>query len=46
MHRPHDLTDLTDISVGTDIGDHAYYADRTRAANDLHGLGAFPITNE
>jgi unsaturated rhamnogalacturonyl hydrolase len=39
-------TDLTDISVGTNVGDYAYYAGRTRATNDFHGLGAFLIMNE
>ncbi|SED47677.1 glycoside hydrolase family 105 protein [Streptomyces sp. PAN_FS17] len=39
-------TQLTDISVGTNVGDYAYYAARTRATNDFHGLGAFLIMNE
>ncbi|MFE6938498.1 glycoside hydrolase family 88/105 protein [Streptomyces chartreusis] len=39
-------TELTDISVGTNVGDYAYYAARTRATNDFHGLGAFLIMNE
>ncbi|MFE5814216.1 glycoside hydrolase family 105 protein [Streptomyces sp. NPDC056479] len=43
---PDGRTDLTDISVGTNVGDYAYYAARTRATNDLHGLGAFLIMNE
>ncbi|MGW1169978.1 glycoside hydrolase family 88/105 protein [Streptomyces sp. NPDC002550] len=37
---------LADISVGTDVGDYAYYVGRTRATNDFHGLGAFLIMNE
>jgi unsaturated rhamnogalacturonyl hydrolase len=40
------LTELTDISVGTNVGDYAYYIARTRATNDFHGLGAFLIMNE
>ncbi|WP_369393121.1 glycoside hydrolase family 105 protein [Streptomyces sp. CG1] len=39
-------TNLADISVGTDVGDYAYYVGRTRAVNDFHGLGAFLIMNE
>ncbi|MEV5872803.1 glycoside hydrolase family 88 protein [Streptomyces sp. NPDC052101] len=39
-------TDLAGISVGTDVGDYAYYVGRTRATDDFHGLGAFLIMNE
>ncbi|MFH9966256.1 glycoside hydrolase family 105 protein [Streptomyces mirabilis] len=39
-------TNLTDISIGTNVGDYAYYVARDRATNDFHGLGAFLITNE
>ncbi|MFJ1968466.1 glycoside hydrolase family 105 protein [Streptomyces sp. NPDC087903] len=39
-------TELADISVGTNVGDYAYYAARSRATNDFHGLGAFLIMNE
>ncbi|MFE7170630.1 glycoside hydrolase family 105 protein [Streptomyces sp. NPDC057616] len=39
-------TELADISIGTNVGDYAYYAARTRATNDFHGLGAFLIMNE
>lgn len=39
-------TNLTDISIGTNVGDYAYYAGRTRATNDQHGLGSFLIMNE
>ncbi|KOV62265.1 glycoside hydrolase family 88/105 protein [Streptomyces sp. MMG1121] len=39
-------TDLADISVGTNVGDYAYYIARTRATNDFHGLGAFLVMNE
>ncbi|MDX3746300.1 glycoside hydrolase family 88 protein [Streptomyces sp. AK08-02] len=39
-------TELADISVGTNVGDYAYYVARTRATNDFHGLGAFLIMNE
>ncbi|SEG84645.1 unsaturated rhamnogalacturonyl hydrolase [Actinacidiphila yanglinensis] len=40
------LTYLTNISVGTDVGDYAYYVDRTQATNDMHGLGAFLYFSE
>jgi unsaturated rhamnogalacturonyl hydrolase len=40
------LTNLTDISIGTNVGDLAFYLARPRATNDLHGLGAFLIMNE
>ncbi|MGW5937961.1 glycoside hydrolase family 88/105 protein [Streptomyces celluloflavus] len=39
-------TNLTGITVGTNVGDYAYYIDRTRATNDFHGLGAFLIMSE
>jgi alpha-L-fucosidase len=39
-------TNLKDISIGTNVGDYAYYAGRERATNDFHGLGAFLIMNE
>jgi unsaturated rhamnogalacturonyl hydrolase len=39
-------TNLADISVGTNVGDYAFYAARPRATNDFHGLGAFLIMNE
>ncbi|MEV4446864.1 MULTISPECIES: glycoside hydrolase family 88/105 protein [Streptomyces] len=39
-------TNLTDISIGTNVGDYAYYIARDRATNDFHGLGAFLIMNE
>ncbi|MGW2649277.1 glycoside hydrolase family 88/105 protein [Streptomyces sp. NPDC001393] len=39
-------TNLADISVGTNVGDYAYYVGRPRATNDFHGLGAFLIMNE
>lgn len=39
-------TNLTDISIGTNVGNYAYYVARTRATNDFHGLGAFLIMNE
>jgi rhamnogalacturonyl hydrolase YesR len=35
------LTYLTNISVGTNVGEYAYYIARTQATNDFHGLGAF-----
>ncbi|MFJ2770956.1 glycoside hydrolase family 105 protein [Streptomyces sp. NPDC087300] len=39
-------TNLAEISVGTNVGDYAYYTGRERATNDFHGLGAFLIMNE
>ncbi|MEV6415560.1 glycoside hydrolase family 88 protein [Kribbella sp. NPDC051718] len=39
-------TNLKDISIGTNVGDYAYYIARDRATNDRHGLGAFLIMNE
>jgi unsaturated rhamnogalacturonyl hydrolase len=39
-------TNLTNISIGTNVGDYAYYVGRTEATNDFHGLGAFLIMNE
>jgi unsaturated rhamnogalacturonyl hydrolase len=40
-------TNITDICVGTNVSDsYAFYVGRTRATNDLHGLGAFLIMNE
>ncbi|MDT7787026.1 MAG: unsaturated rhamnogalacturonyl hydrolase [Pseudonocardiales bacterium] len=39
-------TAIADISVGTSVGDEAYYLRRARAVNDFHGLGAFLIMNE
>jgi unsaturated rhamnogalacturonyl hydrolase len=40
------LTNLKTISIGTNVGDYAYYIARTQATNDFHGLGAFLIMNE
>ncbi|MEU9793702.1 glycoside hydrolase family 88 protein [Streptomyces sparsogenes] len=40
------LTDIADISEGTNVGDLAYYLGRKRNTNDLHGLGAFLVMNE
>lgn len=40
------LTNLATISVGTNVGDYAYYIARTQATNDFHGLGSFLIMNE
>ncbi|WP_202806668.1 glycoside hydrolase family 88 protein [Kribbella catacumbae] len=39
-------TNLKDISIGTNVGDYAYYMAREQATNDRHGLGAFLIMNE
>jgi unsaturated rhamnogalacturonyl hydrolase len=40
------LTYLTRISVGTNVGDYAYYIGRPQATNDFHGLGAFLLFAE
>jgi unsaturated rhamnogalacturonyl hydrolase len=40
------LTNLTEICIGTNVGDLAFYYARPRAVNDQHGLGAFLIMNE
>jgi unsaturated rhamnogalacturonyl hydrolase len=39
-------THVKNICVGTNVGNAAYYFGRTRATDDLHGLGAFVIMNE
>lgn len=39
-------TNLTQICIGTNVGDYPFYIDRPRATNDFHGLGAFLIMNE
>jgi unsaturated rhamnogalacturonyl hydrolase len=40
------LTNLTNISIGTNVGNYAYYVGRPQATNDFHGLGSFLIMNE
>ncbi len=40
------LTNITDISEGTNVGGLSYYLNRPRNTNDFHGLGAFLIMNE
>ncbi|MCP2249193.1 glycoside hydrolase family 88/105 protein [Lentzea aerocolonigenes] len=40
------LTNIKDISEGTNVGDADYYYARPRNTNDFHGLGAFLIMNE
>jgi unsaturated rhamnogalacturonyl hydrolase len=41
------LTNIGDVVVGTNVsGSESYYLRRTRATNDLHGLGAFLIMQE
>lgn len=40
------LTNLTNISEGTNVSDINYYFARKRNANDFHGIGAFLIMNE
>ena len=37
---------LTDICVGTNVGNYSFYIARPRATNDFHGLGSFMIMNE
>ncbi|MCP3804765.1 glycoside hydrolase family 88 protein [Allokutzneria sp. A3M-2-11 16] len=44
--NPDGLTDVRDISEGTNVGDASYYFNRKRNTNDLHGLGAFLIMSE
>jgi unsaturated rhamnogalacturonyl hydrolase len=39
-------THVKNICVGTNVGNASYYYGRTRATDDLHGLGAFIIMNE
>ncbi|MFE7117401.1 glycoside hydrolase family 105 protein [Streptomyces sp. NPDC057654] len=39
-------TELSGISVGTNVGDYAFYVQRPRVTNDFHGLGAFLIMYE
>lgn len=43
---PDGLTNLIDISEGTNVSDLAYYFARKRNENDFHGIGAFLIMNE
>ncbi|HZR29502.1 MAG TPA: glycoside hydrolase family 88 protein [Terriglobales bacterium] len=40
------MTNLTQICIGTNVGDLAFYLARPRATNDFHGLGSFLIMNE
>ncbi|GAA2837011.1 glycoside hydrolase family 88/105 protein [Crossiella cryophila] len=40
------LTNIYDISEGTNVGDLNYYYARKRNTNDLHGLGAFLLMQE
>jgi unsaturated rhamnogalacturonyl hydrolase len=40
------LTNIKNISEGTNVGDTAYYYARKRNTNDFHGLGAVLIMNE
>lgn len=40
------LTDISDISEGTNVADLPYYYGRKRPVNDFHGLGAFLLMNE
>jgi len=40
------MTNLTQICIGTNVGNLAFYLARPRATNDFHGLGAFLIMNE
>jgi unsaturated rhamnogalacturonyl hydrolase len=36
-------TNISNITIGTDVGNLEYYLDRARPINDMHGLGAFLI---
>jgi len=40
------LTNLMDVSEGTNVSDIKYYFARKRPLNDFHGIGAFLIMNE
>lgn len=37
---------ISNICIGTNVGDLQFYLDRPRKTNDEHGLGAFLIMNE
>ncbi|MEV5542325.1 glycoside hydrolase family 88 protein [Saccharopolyspora shandongensis] len=39
-------TRISDVVIGTNVGDARYYLERPRMDNDFHGLGAFLIMNE
>jgi unsaturated rhamnogalacturonyl hydrolase len=43
---PDGMTNLTDVSEGTNVSDINYYFARKRPPNDFHGIGAFLIMNE
>jgi unsaturated rhamnogalacturonyl hydrolase len=40
------MTNLIDVSEGTNVSDINYYFARKRPPNDFHGIGAFLIMNE
>ena len=40
------MTNLVDVSEGTNVSDINYYFARKRPPNDFHGIGAFLIMNE
>jgi len=40
------MTNITEICIGTNVGDLAWYLARPRLPNDVHGLGAFLLMNE
>jgi unsaturated rhamnogalacturonyl hydrolase len=40
------MTNITEICIGTNVGDLAWYLARPRLPNDFHGLGAFLLMNE
>lgn len=40
------LFDIHEICIGTSVGDLAYYFNRPRVTNDLHGLGAVILMSE
>jgi len=37
---------ISEIVVGTNVGNERYYLDRPREVNDFHGVGAFLVMNE
>ncbi|WP_344865454.1 glycoside hydrolase family 88/105 protein [Amycolatopsis ultiminotia] len=39
-------TKITEVGVGTNVGDAAFYLARPRATNDFHGIGAFLYLGE
>jgi unsaturated rhamnogalacturonyl hydrolase len=46
LQRVSKTGDVSEICIGTNVGNQSYYLGRPRKTNDLHGLGAFLIMNE